>query len=474
MPTVQETIALITAEVNRLLQSAPSGPDDLVTRWVVIDQTIGRLLALTTGGTLDPTDVTGRVGASASLGGSAGGIADTEAATLLQISGQAAVPEGAEQFLRDEDTGELIPTSEAESVTTFTESEIAQVRAAIDDLTDQAERYADQYKNATGLDIEAVARQAADSSNYAVPGVDPRAALEAELEIGALMGMFQGEPTLAGRQFEFFVDQAMAQLTGFLPDGTSTLDRLAVLSELTGWMMSDDGPIRTLAGSQYDELVRAARVSEMMQLAGLTGYLDGQRTVAGLTLDEAIRSNEARETLSALGQLETARANRASEQLAREGNTIQAIGEILANRAELGRLTFAESVTKRENIVAAFEQRRLEIAQAAPYAVRPEDVRVSADGNLETTLPLAGSIAGALQAAGLSNVDENFGVVPVYNTNPDAIGQAVMDSSAFNSPLPQFTQAITESQDALQQLLAQPIGPDVDTSPALTQFLTGV
>ena len=304
-----------------------------------------------------------------------------------------------------------------------------------------------------------------------------------EIQTATVLGYFDdgegGEiPTLAGRQFDFLMESWFAEQIGIitLPDGREvpSLDRVQIMANLTGYMLGADNElVKTLSHQQYDELLRAAKASEAFQQAGLSGYLNNERTVAGITLDEAIRSNKARETLTALGQLESARANRAGEGLAREGNQIAAIGQQLAARARLGDLTLADAEQRRRSIDTAFTQRRAELVQAAPFAVNPDDVFESESGQQLVELPLAGSIGSLLTFAGVPDVEEDFGTVPVFNTNPDAVGQGVLDASAFDSPVPGLAAATDTADAQFANLFSRPVHGDDVASNALLDLFGG-
>lgn len=396
-------------------------------------------------------------------GGSGGGITFGESETGARIA-NVEEAEGGVTVNVGTSQGDLTP------------SEVTLVQDHLKILIKQREDVEEAFQSATGKSIgESLFAQSFGTPGSGGPSIEQ---LMLELQTAALLGFFEdGTPTLAGRQFDFLMDSWLAEQVGVitLPDGTQvpSLDRTALIAQLTGMMLGPDGPVRTLNGLQFDELIRAAQVSEEMQLAGMTGFLRGERTVAGISLDEAIRSNAARETLTALGQLETVRANRAGEVLAREGNQINAIGQQLAARARLGDLTLRDADQRLANIDTAFTQRRAELVQAAPFAVNPDDVFESESGQLLVDLPLAGSIGALLTLAGVPGVGEDFGTVPIFNTNPDAVGQAVLDASAFDSPVPGLAAATDAADIQFAELFSQPISGGGDTSEALLGLLGG-
>jgi hypothetical protein len=356
-----------------------------------------------------------------------------------------------------------------------TPSEVKQVDEAIKNLIRQRNT-TDAAFTATNGGVSFDTASGAAVNGGGISGLDQ---LMLEIQTATVLGYFDdGTLTLAGRQFDFLMESWFAEQIGIitLPDGREvpSLDRVQIMANLTGYMLGADNElVKTLSHQQYDELLRAAKASEAFQEAGLSGYLNGERTVAGITLDEAIRSNSARETLTALGQLESARANRAGEGLTREGNQIAAIGQQLAARARLGDLTLADAEQRRRSIDTAFTQRRAELVQAAPFAVNPDDVFESESGQQLVELPLAGSIGSLLTLAGVPDVEEDFGTVPVFNTNPDAVGQGVLDASAFDSPVPGYAAALDTADAQFANLFSRPVHGEDATSNTLLNLLGG-
>ncbi len=152
----------------------------------------------------------------------------------------------------------------------------------------------------------------------------------------------------------------------------------------------------------------------------------------------------------ALEALQTDVAFKGLELTAR-GQEIQAIGQDLASRILLGRATFEEAQLELNRINVAGQVRQQEREVALSFAVKSTSIRTLPSGERVTLLPFGQEIADTV------GVDVSNFELPVGSVNPNAAAQAVLEASAFDSPIPGLQQAADEASSSIDTILSEPL-----------------
>lgn len=169
-----------------------------------------------------------------------------------------------------------------------------------------------------------------------------------------------------------------------------------------------------------------------------------QRGFAFPQIDPALKFKV--ETASAFAGLE----------LQRRGQMVQAVGQDMANRIQLGRMEYDEAQLNLSRVDSAFTQRREDQKLALQYAVAKSSVFLGAQGEELTRAPLTEALAASL---GISPDQFNL---PVMRVNPDETARSIIAASEFNSPMPALQSQLEATRAAVSGLTSAPIvGADV-------------
>lgn len=177
------------------------------------------------------------------------------------------------------------------------------------------------------------------------------------------------------------------------------------------------------------------------------------------------------ETETAIG-LANLSANLAGIEVSQRGQWVSALGQDMANRIQLGMLTYEEARTNVDTVTSALNQRRADTELALKYAVAPQFIRRDAQGNRFARLPLAEDIAAIMSDATGRTIGNNLFDVSVTDIDPNASAQDVIRAGQFNSPIPGLMQEIENTRAMVTSILNAPLA-DVETARAATAKIAG-
>lgn len=144
--------------------------------------------------------------------------------------------------------------------------------------------------------------------------------------------------------------------------------------------------------------------------------------------------------------------------LQQRGQVLAAIASDFEHQVSIGQMTYTEANTNLARIDSAFTQRRLDREQALKYAVTALSIHRDAQGNEVTRLPFAEQLSGILSSAtGRGFTPDQFDL-SVTHVNPEATGQAVLDASAYTSPIPGLVAGAQAARAATNAVVGAPAG----------------
>ena len=136
--------------------------------------------------------------------------------------------------------------------------------------------------------------------------------------------------------------------------------------------------------------------------------------------------------------------------LQRRGQVLQAMGTDMANRIQLGQMTYSEAQLQLNRVDTAFNQRRADQQLALQYAVAKSAVFTGPSGEQLTRPPLADELAKSMGIA-----PEKFNLA-VTTINPDQTARDVLTASDFTSPIDEVQRQLDATKAAIGGLTTAP------------------
>lgn len=154
------------------------------------------------------------------------------------------------------------------------------------------------------------------------------------------------------------------------------------------------------------------------------------------------------------------------------GQWVSALGQDMANRIQLGMMTYQEAQTNVNTVVQALNQRRADTELALRFAVPKSSIfRDPVTGQRMTRLPGAEALANILSESTGQRIEGLF-ELPVGTIDPEASARDVMRAGQFSSPIPGLMRQLESTRQMVSEVLGAPLA-DAEVARAAAAKIAG-
>ena len=157
--------------------------------------------------------------------------------------------------------------------------------------------------------------------------------------------------------------------------------------------------------------------------------------------------------------------------IAQRGQWVSALGQDMANRIQIGMLTYEEARTDVNTVVQALNQRRADTELALKYAVPKSSIFVDANGQRMTRLPGAEALSNILADSTGQRINGLFDL-PVGTIDPNSSANDVVRAGQYTSPIPGLMSDLNSTRDMVSKVLSAPVA-DAEVARAAAAKITG-
>lgn len=162
----------------------------------------------------------------------------------------------------------------------------------------------------------------------------------------------------------------------------------------------------------------------------------------------------------------------AGMEVQRRGQWVSALGQDMANRIQIGMMTYEEAETNVNTVVQALNQRRADTELALRFAVPQSSIFTDPrTGQRMSRLPGADALANILADSTGERVDDLF-TLPVGTIDPNASANDVIRAGQFESPIPGLMAALENTRQMVAATLGAP-NADAEVARAAAAKITG-